>query len=475
MAIQDLFQQPLKIINIGSPSFVADYDLQGVDHIHLDWKPPANGDLALIRALSELEPYRDQIDAANREAVTRVKQSEARLVGIKLAKEVVPNLKDRMILHAGPWIRYEDMAGPVKGAIAGAILYEGWAQTLEEAEVLAASNTITYEPCHEHAAVGPMAGVMSPSMPVHVIYNETYGNYAYCTVNEGLGKVLRFGANDESVLMRLRWIQEVFMPVMDEAIQLSGGIDIKNLVAQAVQMGDECHNRNKASSALFLREIVGSIMSTHASREQQLAVVEFIRKNEHYFLNLSMPFAKVSMDAAREIPFSTLVTSMARNGVEFGIQISATGSKWYTHQANYVQGLLFSGYRAEDAARDLGDSTITETRGIGGFAMGSAPAIVQFVGGRVADALNYSIQMNEICLDQNENFTIPTLDFRPTAFGIDVLKVIETNVLPIINTGIAHKEAGVGQVGAGLVHPPYECFAKALLAFVEQVRKDVQP
>lgn len=469
MAIKDLFGKELKVINIGSPSFVEDLKLQNVKHTHLDWRPPAGGDVKLIKALNKIEKYRDKINEANEETVKRISSSEVKLLGIKLAKDVVPNLGERMILHAGPWIKYENMAGPVKGAIVGAILYEGWAKTKEEAEQLAASGKIAFEPCHEHSSVGPMAGILSPSMPVHVLYNETYGNYAYCTVNEGLGKVLRFGANSEDVLKRLRWIRDDFMPLMDEAIQIVGGVDVKNIISQAIQMGDECHNRNKAATALFLKEVVTGIMLSNQPIDKKIAAIEFIQRNEHYFLNLSMPFCKASLDAARNIKYSTICIAMARNGIEFGIQISGCGNAWFTHQANFVQGLFFPGFTEDDAARDLGDSAITETRGIGGFAMGSAPAIVQFVGGKVSDALNYSIQMNDICIASNQTFTIPPLDFKPTALGIDLIKVIESNILPIINTGMAHKDPGVGQVGAGLVNPPYECFTKALEHFANSL------
>lgn len=468
MAIKDLFGQEIKAINLGSPSFADDLKLQNVSVTHLDWTPPCNGDMKLINALKKVELYRDKIDAANEEAVKRVKEAEGRLIGIDLAKNVVPGFKDKKIIcYAGPWIKYENMCGPVKGAIIGAILFEGWAKTYEEATKLAESGEIVYEPCHEHSAVGPMAGILSPSMPVHIIYNEVHGNYAYCSINEGLGKVLRFGANSSDVIARLEFLRDTFRKVVNDALKIIGGVDVKNIIAQAVQMGDECHNRNKAATALFYKEIAIGILKTKYSDEEKTKCLEFISKNEHYFLNLSMPYCKVSLDTARNIKYSTLVVCMCRNGVEFGIQVAGLGNKWFTYQANFVQGLFFPGFSQDDAARDLGDSAITETRGIGGFAMASAPAIVQFVGGKVGDAFNYSLKMNEICLSSNDSFVIPPLDFKFTAFGIDIIKVIETNVLPIINTGMAHKEPGIGQVGAGLVTPPYECFVKALEAFIE--------
>lgn len=471
MAINTLFNESLRIINLGSKSFVEDYERQKVAYVNLEWQPPAGGDRKLLGALKQVLKHADRIAAANQLATARIKESEARLVGLKSAKEVIPDMKERMILHAGPHIAWSDMAEPMKGAIVGAILFEGWAKTAEDAWKLAAGGSIAYEPCHEHQAVGPMAGIVSPSMPVHIVYDEVHDHYAYCSVNEGLGKVLRFGAYDESVLSRLRWIRDCFAPVLQEAIELTGGVDIKSIVAQALQMGDECHNRNKAATSMFLNQITTSVMKTKADPDTKIQVIDFIHKNEHYFLNLSMAFSKVSLDAARNIADSSLCIVMARNGVEFGIQLAGCENQWFTAEANYVNGLYFAGYSQEDATRDLGDSAITETRGIGGFAMGCSPAIVQFVGGSVRDALQYSQQMHEICETKNDTFTVPALDFYPTALGIDCIKVVESGTLPIINTGIAHKQAGIGQVGAGLTTPPAACFEQALLALAQRLEE----
>ena len=468
MSVKDLFSNQLNVINVGSPSFNEDYEHQGIKYTHLEWMPPANGDVELINALQKSKKYNTEIKQANEEFLTRVKASEGKLIDVDLAINVVPGMTKHTILHAGPKVEYKDMAGPMKGAVMGALIYEGLADTIEEADKLASTGRITFDSAHNHNAVGPMAGIISATMPVHILYNERYGNYSYCTINEGLGKVLRYGANSKEVIDRLIWIRDVFSVVLKEALKLSGGIDIKNIIIQALQMGDECHNRNKASSALFLREIVPYIIETKASDFLKKTCVEYIKNNEHYFLNLSMPYCKVALDSARDIKYASVLTVMSRNGVDFGIQV-ASSSKWYTAPANYVEGLLFPGFTKEDAAPDIGDSSITETCGIGGFAMGGAPAIVKFVGGEVQMAFDYSEQMHEITAGTHQLFTLPTLDFMPTALGIDILKVVESGILPIINTGMAHKQAGVGQVGAGLVHPPFDCFKNALLEFVDRL------
>lgn len=461
MKINDLFRQNLTVLNIGAPNFKTDLEMQGVPVHQIQWMPPADGDVELIEILDHYAG-REEIRKANEEAVSRILKGAPVLVGMEQAIDVIPGMTKNTILHSGPPISWERMCDPVKGAVAGALIYEGRAENKEAAEKLAASGEIIFSPCHEHGAVGPMAGVVSPSMPVHIVENRTYGNRAYCTVNEGLGKVLRFGAFDRSVIARLKWIEKEFLPVMRKALKLHGEIDLKVITAQAVQMGDECHNRNKAATCLFFREIVPSLIKTGFPAQQIERAVDFIRGNDHYFLNLSMPACKSVLDAAGGVEKSTIVTAMARNGVDFGIRISGLGEKWFTAPAEFVRGLLFPGYEDEDANPDLGDSAITETTGIGGFAMGASPAITQFVGGTVEDAMNYTRSMYSITTAENSAYALPAMDFRGTATGIDILKVLDSGTLPVINTGIAHRTAGIGQIGAGIVNPPMECFVKAL-------------
>ncbi|GEK88490.1 Protein of unknown function [Alkalibacterium putridalgicola] len=469
---KNILNEDLKIINIGTSTFKKDMDLQNVEAVQYDWRPPAGGNIELVNALDFLND-KEEVEKANQETIKIIKEAHAFLVDVDQAVNVIPGMHDKLILHSGPPIKWENMCGPVRGAIIGALMYEGLAETPEEAEELAGSGEIEFAPAHEHDAVGPMAGIISPSMPVHVIENRTHGNKAYCTVNEGLGKVLRFGANSKEVIDRLKWIEQTFAPVLKKALSLSDGIDLKSITSQALHMGDECHNRNKASTSLFYREIIDYLLQTDSDTEELREVIRFIKENEHYFLNLSMPSCKSALDAAHGVKYSTVVTAMARNGVEFGIKVSGLDKdQWFTAPANFVKGMFFPGYSEDDAAPDLGDSTITETMGIGGFAMGASPAIVQFVGGEVQDAINYSEQMYEVTAGENSNYSIPALNFRGGAYGIDIRKVIETNILPVINTGMAHKEAGVGQIGAGIVHPPVACFEKAITEFVNVYEED---
>lgn len=405
------------------------------------------------------------IEKSNQEAIEKLLHSHPFIIGIGNALEDIPGMRKNLFLHAGPPVTWDRMCGPMRGAVLGGIVYEGMADTIEDAEKIAVSGEIDFEPCHHHCAVGPMAGLVTPSMPVWKVKNKTYGNMAYCTLNEGLGKVLRYGAYGPEVIERLKWMADELAPLLSKAIELHGEIDLKNLISQALQMGDEVHNRNKAATSLFIREIAPFIVKTGFSADALARAFSFMHSNDHFFLNLSMPASKVSLDAAHGIEGSTLVTAMCRNGTDFGIRVSGLGSQWFTAPAAIVDGLYFPGFTAEDANRDIGDSSITETAGIGGFAMGGAPAIVQFVGGTPQDAVNMTLKMYEITMAENNLYKLPSISFRGTPTGIDIRKVIETGILPSINTGIAHKTPGVGMVGAGLVNPPRIVFENALEAF----------
>ena len=463
----------VRAINIGLAGFAEPIELAGGSVLTLDWRPPAGADRDLGLLLARLEDAADdpigaQVAAANRTALDRLLGASPFLVDVEPAGQVIPGLSGRMLLHSGPPIAWERMCGPVRGAIIGAALFEGWASDPNEAEQLAASGGISFDACHHHAAVGPMAGVVSPSMPVVVVENTAAGNRSFATLNEGLGKVLRFGAYDDSVLTRLRWFRDVLGPTLSRALGEIGSMDLKSITAQALQMGDEGHNRNVAATSLFVRALAPTLVRG-APTEVAAAALDFLRGNDHFFLNLSMAACKASLDAAHGVPGSTVVTAMSRNGVEFGVRLSGTGDAWYTAPVGVPDGLYFPGYGPDDANPDLGDSAITETCGIGGFAMAAAPAIVRIVGGTAADALNFTREMYRITLERNPAFALPPLGFAGTPTGIDARRVVESGVQPVINTGIAHKLPGVGQIGAGIARAPLSCFADALRGLGQQL------
>ena len=465
--INALFDGDLVAVNMGLESFAENLRDQDTRVVPVSWRPPSNP--AVVALLDRLDANPDlDLAAANGEAVARILQGKPTLVGVGTAGEVIPGMTARTVLHAGPPVAWERMCGPLRGAIIGGLVYEGLATDARAAEELAASGDITFDPCHHHSAVGPMAGVVTAGMPVWIMENKAFGNRAYCTLNEGLGKVLRYGANGPEVIDRLKWMEKVLAPVLGRALERHGPIDMKSLIAQVLQMGDEGHNRNRAGTSLFIREMAPALVMLEESRETVSEVLRFMNGNDHFFLNLSMPASKCTVDAAAGIKGSSVVVAMARNGTDFGIRISGLGDRWFTAPASMVDGLYLPGFSAADAAPDIGDSVITETAGIGGFAMAAAPAIVKFVGGSPRDAMTVTQRMYEITVAENDTYQIPALDFRGTPTGIDVLRVVESGILPAINTGIAHKEPGVGMVGAGLVKPPEKCFVDAAEAFVAE-------
>jgi len=456
----------LKLVNVGLRSFYESLRAQGAEVAHVDWRPPAWGDPRLAKLLMKLD--RPEIDEANQKAVAKILAAKPVLVGIGTARDVIPGMTENTILHAGPPIEWERMSGPTRGAVMGALMYEGRARDIEEAEKIAASGEIEFSPCHEHDSVGPMAGVISPSMPVFILENQEHGNRAYCNFNEGLGKVLRYGAYGDETIKRLKWMEQTLAPVLAEALKLSGPIDVKSIVAQALHMGDECHCRNVATSLLFLKTMAPHIAATDFDKRALSEVNKFMGDNFLFFLNIVMPACKATMDAAHNIEHSTIVTVMARNGTDFGIWVSGLGNRWFVAPAGVPKVLFFPGFKEEDANPDIGDSTITETAGFGGFASATAPAVVQVVGGSPLDAANYTHEMGEICVVKDSNLSIPFLNFEGIPRGIDLRKVVDTGILPFINTGVAHRKPGMGTVGFGVLRAPVECFTKALRAMAER-------
>lgn len=465
-----LLDQAPVVVNVGLASFAESVQAAGAEAIQLDWRPPAEGDAANGRQLARLVGN-SVVEAANEVAYRRYLSARPVLAGVGAALESIPGMAERMLLHSGPPIAWERMCGPMQGAVTGAILFEGWATDAQQARALAASGDIAFDACHHHGAVGPMAGVISPSMPVWLVDDKEHGGRAFSNMNEGLGKVLRFGAFSDDVIARLRWMASEFAPTVGAAVSELGGIELMPVIAQALHMGDECHNRNTAASSLLFKQLAPAMLRTDVAREQASAALEFIAATDHFFLNISMAACKVMLDAAHGVTGSSMVTAMSRNGVDFGIRTSGTGDTWFTAPAPLVQGLYFPGYSAEDAAPDLGDSAIAETAGLGGFAMGAAPAIVQFVGGTPADAVAYTREMYHITLGSNPAFTLPPLGFAPTPAGIDMRRVVDTGIEPVINTGIAHRDAGVGQVGAGVTRAPLACFIQAVAALAQEVMR----
>jgi hypothetical protein len=463
--VTDLLHREPRVITAGIDLLADAAESQAAAVTRVDWRPPLDGtgtDLAEVMG----DPRRVE---ANATAVRRMLETQAHLVDVMPAGDAL-GLAREDFLHAGPPITWDRASGPLRGALMGAAAFEGLVDDPEQAALLYENGELNLAPCHHHRAVGPMAGVVSASMWMFVLEDPATGAPAYCSLNEGLGKVLRYGAYSADVLDRLHWMSQSLGPMLQAAVRARGPIDIKAILAQMLHMGDEAHNRNRAGTLMLLRELLPSLVDSGFSPTEIARAMQFIAGNDHFFLNLAMPACKLTLDAARNIPGSTMVVAMARNGTDFGIQVAGTGGQWFTAPALVPDGLYLGAYGPDDANPDIGDSAITETAGLGGFAMAAAPAIVRFVGGTVADALATTRRMYEISLAEHPAYSIPVLDFRGTPCGIDVTRVVRTGILPQINTGMAGKVAGTGQVGAGLVTPPVEVFPSALRALATAVR-----
>ena len=456
---------PARVVTAGAGLLAQAVSAQAVPVTEVDWRPPmpgTEGDLATVA----LDPVRRR---ANDRGLAAMWDVQAMLVDVRPAHEVL-GLSPGQFLHAGPPIAWERTAGPLRGALMGAAVLEGLVEDPDDAVELLADGRVSFEPCHHHATVGPMAGVVSASMWMFVLEDPQTGKRTHCSLNEGLGKVLRYGAYGPEVLGRLRWMSAVLGPLLSSAVRQHGPIDVTAILTQMLQMGDEAHNRNRAGTLMLLRDLSPAMVTSGFATTDIEESLRFVGGNDHFFLNLAMPACKLALDAARDIEGSSMVVAMARNGTDFGIQVSGTGDTWFTGPAQVADGLYLGDYGPADANPDIGDSAITETAGIGGFAMATAPAIVRLVGGTVPDALATTRRMHEITVGENPRWSLPILDFRGVPSGIDVTRVCRTGILPQINTGMAGREAGVGQVGAGLVTPPAEIFPKALAALAERAR-----
>ncbi|MCO5227979.1 MAG: acyl-CoA synthetase FdrA [Thermomicrobiales bacterium] len=469
--VMDLLTTKPRVVNIGLESFNDSITTFGGESVQYTWKPAAGGNKELIRILNAFAG-REDIAAANQAVIDRMRESQPFLVDVVPARSVIEILNTRTLLHAGPPITYNEMTGPMQGSCVGALLFEGWASDEAEARRMLEDGEIQFSPCHHVNAVGPMGGITSGNMPVMVVVNKADGTVGYCTMNEGIGKVLRFGAYNDEVVNRLSWMRDTLGPVLSKALQQTeGGINLNVIISRALTMGDEFHQRNIAATLNLFKELMPLIVKLDIDQADKERVVQFLADTDQFFLNVMMATGKAIVDYARKLQEGTVVTTMTRNGKDFGIRIAGMGDEWFTAPVNTPHGLYFSGYTEEDANPDIGDSAITETVGVGAMIDVAAPAVTRFVGsgGGYDDALAVSDEMDTITVSNNANWSVPNWNFKGTPLGIDIVKVVESGVTPLINTGIAHREAGVGQVGAGTVRAPLACFEKALVAYATKL------
>jgi hypothetical protein len=464
----DLFNSNLNVLNVGLEQFHHTMIDQDITSINVEWRPSAGGDLKLIKIIEKLKNDSRVIEA-NKQALSRLDSAMPFWIDVMSAREAI-GLKKYSILHAGPPIKWLEMCVPMQGAIIAAIKYEALASTDEEA-IEIAKNKITFEPCHHYNCVAPMTGIISASMPLICVKNTTHGNLAYSTFNEGAGDVARFGAFNEKTIQRLKWIETSLAPIMKKIV-LKEPVNLKILISQALNMGDELHMRNNSSTSIFIKSIISNLVDITSGDELKSVIHFLTNNNDQFFLNFGMAAMKVSSDAGHGIQYSTMVTAITRNGVNIGVRVSGLKNQWFMAPSADVKGLYFAGFSEVDANPDIGDSAIMETGGVGGFAMAAAPAIVKFLGaGSFKEALNYTQEMYEICLGESGMYLIPNLDFRGSPLGIDIIKVVESRLLPVINTAIASKKAGGGMIGAGLARAPMQMFEDALNKIYNQMEE----
>lgn len=414
-----------------------------------------------------------KIKEANEKAGKCLNEAEPYLIGTETAIEVIPRMEEKMLLHAAPFINWENMCKPQKGAAIGAAIFEGWAKTPDDAIKLFENEKVKFEPAHNHQTVAGGGMMISPSMKVFVIENRKHGNKSFGHMKEETFAALRYGLFTEEVIEKLRITRDVVMPILGKGIKQAGGINLTKIINQSLHMGDEGHNRCIAAGLLIYKEIMPQLFRAGVMYKDIEAIVKLFEHDTTWFVYPEMAFCKNILDAAHGIEYSTLVTAMSRNGTYFGIRVSGLGNEWFTAPAPEVKGFFFPGYSQKDANRDMGDSSITETAGLGGVAMAASPALVRFghavgMGGTFQDAIEITESAYEITINESDRLQIPTLDFRGTPTGIDVLKVIEKGILPVINTSISHKNWGIGQIGAGRSTPPFECFKKAFKRMIEK-------
>ncbi len=412
--------------------------------------------------MTPAEDIKQKIEAANLETVKRINNADPVLVDIAPAGEAIPGLEGRMILHSGPPVDWHHMCGAQKGAMIGAVLFEGWSKNGDEAVKLLESGAVKMEPNHHHHAVGPMAGTISSSMPVWIVENKAFGNRAFCRQVEGRQQ---FGDYSDSALEGLRLWRDIWAPSLRKGLLHTGGLPLKPMIAKALQMGDELHNRSMAASSLFANAMAAPMIAGGVATDPLISTINYITHHELIFLGLSMASGKASADPAMGVDFSTVVVAMARNGTEFGIRVSGLDDEWFTAPSPKVNGLYLPGYGEKDAGADMGDSAITETVGWGGFVLCGATGILSLVGGTPEEAMAYNREMRQITVTSSPSYRMPVLGFQGAPVGIDIRKVVQTGIAPIIDTAIANKNPGHSIIGAGMVRAPMECFKKALLSF----------
>ncbi|MGH3276131.1 MAG: DUF1116 domain-containing protein [Streptosporangiaceae bacterium] len=459
-----MLPEKVSVVNVGLRLLGDAVRAQQVPVLDVRWRIPAGGRQDLVGSLTSLlGPRAARVDQANREVLRRLDEGSPLLTRIGSALSEVPGMTSSTILHCGPPLPWERFCDPLRRSVLAAIMAEGLADAPDAAGTLVAQDDVHLESASQHDTVLPMATALGPSAPVIVAKLPAGGNRAFSGLNQGPGKTAWFGVDGPEAVARLAFLRDAVGPVLNEALRASGPIDILAMVAQGLAMGDDSHMRSQATTNLLIRHLLPYLAEAADPRLPQVA--RFLSGNHLFFLNVAMAAAKAVTDWAAQVRDSSIVTGMARNGTTFGIRLAATGDRWFQAPAPPVSDALYNpGFGPADGAPDIGDSAVLELAGLGAAAAAASPAVAAFLGGHMAAAVGATRAMDRICAGRSSRLTIPFLDFRGSPLGVDVRKVVETGITPSITTGILHRDAGTGQVGAGVAHAPLACFEEALTA-----------
>ena len=462
----------VEVVNVGLERFETAVRDQGAPAVGVQWRIPAGGDLEAVAALARLlGPASDRVDAANAEVISRLDRGVPMLLGVEPAGSVIGGLDAGTILHCGPRIAWADMCDPLQRSVRAAVVAEGWAPHTDAADRMMQAGEIQLEPANEHGAVVPMATAIGPTAPVYVVSVDAGGTTAYSSLNQGSGAVAWFGVDSDAAVERLRFLRDALGPALAHALDGAGPVDVFSLAAQGIAMGDDVHMRVQATTNLLLRDLLPHLVRSNSARIGEVA--DFLSTNHLMFLNVVMAGARAVVEWASQVPDSSIVTTMSRNGTTYGIRLPGRPEHWYIAEAPPVQDALYYPDQGPDtSAADIGDSAVLELVGLGGPAAANSPAVAGFLGGRMADAMAVTAAMGRICAGTSSRFRLPVLDNAGTPLGVDVRRVVETSITPAVNTGILHISDGSGQVGAGVARAPVECFVQALLDLDQRLSQD---
>ena len=452
----------VEVVNVGLERFETAVRDQGAPAVGVEWRIPAGGDLDAVAALARLlGPASDRVDAANAEVISRLDRGVPMLLGVETAGSVIGGLDEGTILHCGPRIAWADMCDPLRRSVRAAVVAEGWAPDTDAVDGMAQAGEIRLEPANEHGAVVPMATAIGPTAPVYVVSVDAGGTTAYSSLNQGSGAAAWFGVDSDAAIERLRFLRDALGPALAQALDGAGPVDVFSLAAQGINMGDDVHMRVQATTNLLLRDLLPRLVRSSSARIGEVA--DFLSTNHLMFLNVAMAGARALVEWASQVPDSSIVTTMCRNGTTYGIRLPGRPEHWFLADAPPVQDALYYPDQGPDtSAADIGDSAVLELVGLGGPAAANSPAVAGFLGGRMADAMAVTAAMGRICAGTSSRFRLPVLDNAGTPLGVDVRRVVETSITPAVNTGILHISDGSGQVGAGVARAPVECFVQAL-------------